>query len=374
VSIQLEKVGTQYPGYLYNEAPRNVYWETTIACDLACEHCRADAIPHRDAGELSTEQGRALMRTIREMGSMLVLTGGDPLKRPDLLELIEYGRGIGLHVAVTPSTTPRLSREIVARFRELGITAMGVSLDGPTAEIHDGFRNVPGTFEHSMHALEWARELEIGVQINTTITSRTLPHIRDLYALLRDRAAPPVRRWSLFLLVPTGRGEQLGVPSPDQIEELFEWVYSVAPDAPFRVGTTEAPHYRRYWIQRELERGVPLETIQQRGKAMAFGIRDGNGVVFVSHRGDVYPAGFLPYPLLGNVKERSLADIYRDTAALQELRDPANYTGRCGRCEFKWACGGSRARAYAMTGDALGEDPLCGYEPAVSAESTGSGV
>jgi radical SAM protein len=361
--MELRAVGTKYQGFIYDRAPRNVYWETTIACDLACQHCRASAIPHRDPRELTTEEGKALMREVQELGSMLVLTGGDPLKRPDIRELIEYGRSLPIHVSITPSTTPMLQRDTVAQFRELGVTAMGVSLDGPTAEIHDGFRNVPGTFDYSMQALEWAREFHIPVQINTTITAHTLPHVQAMYELLRDKAAPPVRRWSLFLLVPVGRGSELDTPSADDVERLFEWVYGISEEAPFRVGTTEAPHYRRYWIQQKLAEGMPLEDVQARARQQAFGIRDGNGVIFVSHRGEVYPAGFLPYPLLGNVRNQSLVDIYRNSLKLQELRDPANYRGRCGACDFKWVCGGSRARAYAMTGDALGEDPLCAYQP-----------
>ena len=361
--MKLIEVGAKYRGFFYEDAPRNVYWETTIACDLACQHCRANAIPHRDPQELTTEEGKALMRSVKQLGSMLVLTGGDPLKRPDIIELIEYGRELGIHVAITPSTTPSLNLETMRRFRDLGISAMGVSLDGPTARLHDGFRNVPGTFAYSMRALKWARALHIPVQVNTTITAQTLLHVPAMYQLLRDKAAPPVRRWSLFLLVPVGRGEELGVPTPDDVERLFEWVYSVAEDAPFRIGTTEAPHYRRYWIQRKLEEGVPLERIHDRARPMGFGIRDGNGVIFVSHRGDVYPAGFLPYPLLGNVRERSLVDLYRHSPELQRVRNQANYTGRCGRCDFKWVCGGSRARAFAMTQDVLGDDPLCAYEP-----------
>jgi radical SAM protein with 4Fe4S-binding SPASM domain len=164
-------------------------------------------------------------------------------------------------------------------------------------------------------------------------------------------------------LVPVGRGSELDTPSADDVERLFEWVYGISEEAPFRVGTTEAPHYRRYWIQQKLAEGMPLEDVQARARQQAFGIRDGNGVIFVSHRGEVYPAGFLPYPLLGNVRNQSLVDIYRNSLKLQELRDPANYRGRCGACDFKWVCGGSRARAYAMTGDALGEDPLCAYQP-----------
>jgi radical SAM protein with 4Fe4S-binding SPASM domain len=306
------------------------------------------------------------MRSVQELGSMLVLTGGDPLKRPDIAELIEYGRSLPIHVSITPSTTPLLTRPTVTRFRELGISAMGVSLDGPTAEIHDAFRNVAGTFDYSMRALRWAREHRISVQVNTTVTAETLPHLQAMYELLRDTAAPPVRRWSLFLLVPVGRGSALRAPSAEDVETLFEWVYEISKEAPFRVGTTEAPHYRRYWIQRKLAEGVDLEEIQSRARAMSFGIRDGNGVIFVSHLGEVYPAGFLPYPLLGNVKEQPLHEIYRGSDALRELQDPRNYRGRCGRCEFKFACGGSRARAYSMTGDPLGEDPLCAYEPGTS--------
>ena len=357
-------VGDEYPGFLYERAPRNVYWETTIACDLACQHCRASAIPHRDPSELSTEEGMALMREVKELGSMLVLTGGDPLKRRDLFDLIEYARSLPIQVSITPSTTPELERDTVVRFRELGIAAMGVSLDGPTREVHDGFRKVAGTFEYSMRALGWARELGIPVQVNTTVTASTLPHVPQMYELLRDEAAPPVRRWSLFLLVPVGRGSGLDTPTAEQVEQLFAWVYSIAQDAPFRIGTTEAPHYRRYWIQQKLREGASREEVQRRARKMGFGIRDGNGVVFVSHRGEVYPAGFLPYPLLGNVRDRSLVDLYRNSDALRQIRDPAHYRERCGACEFKWVCGGSRARAYAMTGDALGEDPLCVYDPA----------
>ncbi len=361
--MELETVGEKFPGFLYRRQPRNVYWETTISCDLACQHCRASAIPHRDPAELTTEQGKALMRSVQELGSMLVLTGGDPLKRPDIAELIEYGRSLPIHVSITPSTTPLLQRETVDRFHQLGVSAMGVSLDGPTAELHDAFRNVPGTFDYSMKALQWAREYHIPVQVNTTITAQTLPHVEAMYELLRDTASPPVRRWSLFLLVPVGRGSELHTPSADDVERLFEWIYEISKTAPFRVGTTEAPHYRRYWIQQKLAEGMSVEDVQARARQMSFGIRDGNGVIFVSHRGEVYPAGFLPYPLLGNVKERPLHEIYRESEALRRIQDPRNYTGRCGRCEFKFTCGGSRARAYAMTGDPLGDDPLCAYEP-----------
>ncbi|HWP37020.1 MAG TPA: TIGR04053 family radical SAM/SPASM domain-containing protein, partial [Gemmatimonadales bacterium] len=354
-----ELAGTAYPGYVFTTAPRNVYWETTIACELACQHCRANAIRQRDPLELSTDEGRALMRDVRAMGSMLILTGGDPMQRPDLMDLIAYGREIGLALSITPSTTDSLKREHVARFRELGVAAMGVSLDGPTADVHDAFRGVPGTFAHSLRALGWARECKIPVQVNTTVTTATLPHLPALFRLLRDEASPPVRRWSLFLLVPVGRGAELGIPTANDVEDLFAWVYDVGRDAPFHVGTVEAPHYRRYWIQRKQAEGLPAGEVARFAKRMGFGVRDGNGVIFVSHRGDVYPAGFLPHPLLGNVRERPLSDIYRTAPALGALRNPDGFTGKCGDCEFRWACGGSRARAFAMTGDMLGSDPFC---------------
>ena len=349
--------------YLYSDAPRNVYWEMTIACDLVCKHCRAESIPCRDPQELTTEDGKALMRDVKTMGSMMILTGGDPMKREDLLDLIAYARDIRLPLGITPSTTPTLTRDIVRQFRMLGVAAMGMSLDGPNAEVHDTFRGVPGTFEHSIKALQWAKEFHLQVQVNTTVTQETLPHLPSLYRLLREEAYPPVRRWTLFLLVPVGRGAALGLPSAEDVENLFAWVYSLSRDAPFHVSTIEAPHYRRYWIQRKLEEGLSFEEIQRLGKRMGFGVRDGNGVIFVSHKGEVYPAGFLPAPFLGNVREKLLSDIYRNSPLLMELRDMDRVTGKCGCCEFRWICGGSRARAYAVTGNYLAEEPLCVYQP-----------
>jgi radical SAM protein len=354
---------TDYPGYIFNHAPRNVYWEMTIACDLECIHCRASAIPHRDPLELSTDEAQALLRDVKEMGSMIILTGGDPMKRPDLFDLIAYGREIGLPVSITPSTTPTLTREVVEKFKELGVSAMGTSLDGPNEQVHDSFRGVAGTFANSMNALSWARESGIPVQINTTVTSETLPHLAEMYSLLSEEFAPPVRRWSLFMLVPVGRGQELGIPSAQDMEELCAWVYETAGDAPFHVGTVEAPHYRRYWLQRKLDEGMPQAEIDTLAMRMGFGVRDGNGVIFVSHKGDVYPAGFLPHPTLGNVRDEPLSSIYRSSPQLAELRDMDRLKGKCGRCEFRWMCGGSRARAYGMTGDVMESDPFCAYEP-----------
>ena len=365
--FQADLVGDRFPGFVFNRAPRNVYWEMTIACDLACKHCRADAISERDPRELSLDEAKAMLRDIKTMGSMIVLTGGDPMKRPDLFEIIAYGRELDIPMSITPSTTQTITRDAVRQFKELGMAAMGVSLDGPTAEVHDAFRGVDGTFEKSRQTLAWAREFKIPVQVNTTVTQGTLPHLPAMYELLRTTAAPPVRRWSLFLLVPVGRGTELGVPTADEVEQLFEWVYGEAKDAPFHMSTVEAPHYRRYWTQRRLAEGASEEELGHAAKRMGFGVRDGNGVIFVSHQGDVFPAGFLPVPKLGNVRESLLSEIYRDHRALHELRNMDQLRGKCGACEFRWACGGSRARAWAMSGDVLGSDPLCSFQPEAAA-------
>ena len=363
MAIHPKKIDVEYPGFVYPDAPRNVYWEMTQACDLACSHCRANAQAERDPQELDTDQAKALIRSVKELGSLLILTGGDPMKRADLYELMEYARSIHVPIAITPSTTPTLTEEVVDRFAKIGVTAMGVSLDGPMPKVHDAFRNVDGTFDNSQRALGWARDRGIAVQINTTVTTFTLPHLRELFDLLVAEHAPPVKRWALFQLIPVGRGAELGTLTPDEADELFEWVYDVSKGAPFHVGTVEAPHYRRYWIQRKLQDGATKEEVAALAGRMGFGVRDGNGVIFVSHLGEVHPAGFLPHPLLGNVKETPLEKIYRESETLALLRDADQLQGRCGRCEYRWACGGSRARAYAVSGELMGEDSLCSYEP-----------
>jgi radical SAM protein len=362
------------PQYIFANAPRNVYWETTIACTLACKHCRAEAIPQRDPSELSTEEGYRLIDSVKRLGSLLVLTGGDPLERPDLLELIRYARDIQVPIAITPSTTGTLTRDTVATFKELGITTMGVSLDGPNAEIHDQFRGVPGTFEHSMNALRWARELDVPVQVNTTVTQYTRPHLKAMYSLLASSASPPVRRWSLFLLIPTGRGATLGALSASEIHELFRLTYETAEHAPFHMSTVEAPHYRRYWLERRRDAGATTEALVQLGTRMGFGIRDGNGVIFVARNGDVYPAGFLPHPLIGNVRNTSLDELYRTSPELLMLRDMDRLTGKCGRCQYRWVCGGSRARAWATSTDLFGDDPSCDYSPGPNVQPPWPGV
>ncbi len=346
--------------YFYSK-PINVYFESTIACDLDCKHCRAEAIPERSPSELNTDEVKELLRDVKKLGSHLIISGGDPLKREDLFEIISYAREIGIPVGVTPTTSPLATYEALKRMKDLGIFALGISLDGATQESQDAFRGVDGTFNNSMKVLNYAKELNIPVQVNTTCTRGTISEIEGIYNLLSENFSPPVSRWSIFFLIPVGRGKELGMPNSSEVESVFEFLYGKSSESPFQITTTEAPAYRAYFFLRELEKGKSRDEIIRGNRRMGLGVRDGNGVIFVSHKGDIYPSGFLPINL-GNVREEKLSDIYNHNEALNKLRDPDFYKGKCGACPFKFICGGSRARAYALNGDFLDADPLCYFD------------
>lgn len=339
----------------YEERPLLIYWELTRACELACRHCRAEAIPWRDPRELSTAEGLALLDRLAAFGPPLphlVLTGGDPLQRPDLFDLIAAARERGFSVALTPSGTYALTEAVIRRLQAAGVWMLALSLDGATAEGHDALRGVPGSFEATVRAARWARAAGLPVQINTLVCAET---VGDLPAMVDRLIELGVARWSLFFLVPTGRGRVLREISPEESERLMHWLLDLAPQVPFSIKTTEAPHYRRVAVQRN-GKDVPVEI--RRG----FGVRDGNGIMFVSHIGEIYPAGFLPLPL-GDVRREDPVAVYREHPVFRALRDPDRLKGKCGRCPFRAICGGSRARAYAVTGDPLESDPLCPYSP-----------
>lgn len=342
--------------------PLNIYWEMTQACSLACRHCRADAISTPQPGQLNFEEGVAFLRQIPNFGDplpQLILTGGDPLERTDLYDLIDEARRLGIGVSITPAATPRLTREILEKLKAHGVEGLGLSLDAPTALQHDAIRGVPGTFDRTVQAMKWAQELEIPLQVNTLVSEETAPGIPAVYELLKPLTPA---RWSLFFLISVGRGKVLDPLEPAEGEDLMRWIYRTAKDAPFVVATTEAPSYRRVAIEEMKREGLTGEQIRQNPSARGFGIRDGNGVVFVSHSGDICPAGFLPLTA-GNIKLDSLVDVYRHAPVFQALHDPNTFEGRCGVCEYHALCGGSRARAYEATGNALASDPFCLYEP-----------
>jgi radical SAM protein len=355
--------------FSHDQAPRLVYWEATQSCALACVHCRAAAMAHRHPDELTTEEGQALLRQIAafadESPPHLVITGGDPLRRPDLFELIAYGKALGLSISVTPAGTQALTEEVIARFQQAGVASLALSLDGSTPAIHDAFRGVAGSFEWTISGARAIVARGIPLQLNTMVTAETAHDLPQIYQVVKELG---ITRWALFFLIGTGRGTALAEVSPAESERLLNWLIEIAraPETNFVIKTTEAHHYRRIAVQR-MRRHMRDEQILGTPVGRGFGIRDGDGIVFVSHRGDIYPSGFLPLGA-GNVRADSLVETYRHSALFTSLRDPDQLQGKCGDCSFRLVCGGSRSRAYAATGNPLASDPLCIYQPRAARE------
>jgi AdoMet-dependent heme synthase len=348
--------------YTFDRAPRRVYWELTRACDLACRHCRAEASRDRAAEELTTDECRSVLRTLMMAGPPppdVIFTGGDPLKRPDLLELVRDAVGFGLAVAVAPSATVRLTRDVVHALTGAGLSAMSLSVDGPTAAHHDGLRGVLGCFGWTLAAATFVVNAGIPLQINTLVTADTEPLLEETARMVGRLGA---RRWSLFFLVSLGRGRALQSLGARECEQRLRWLATQAPSWPFTVSTTEAPHYRRVLLQAWRATGRTAAEAALSPAARSFGLRDGNGVMFIAANGDVMPSGFLPLAA-GNVRQHDPIAIYRHAPLFHALRQPDRFAGRCGLCEFRAVCGGSRARAWAATGAVLGQDPLCDYRP-----------
>jgi len=353
--------------FVYDRAPLFVYWEATRACDLACQHCRADAIARRHPLELTTTEAQRLfddIGTFAEDGGRtphIVVTGGDPLHRPDLFELIAYGRDNGLTFSVTPAGTARLNESHVRRFRDLGVSSVALSLDGSNPERHDAFRGVDGSFQWTIDGARMVVEQGLPLQINTMVTATTLDDLSNIAQLVYEL---DVTRWALFFLIATGRGRQLREITPAESERFLNGLVDLVDDSDvwFAIKTTEAHHFRRIYHQRQRARGLSDGEILETPVGRGYGVRDGNGVVFVSHTGEVYPSGFLPVNA-GNVRTASLVDLYRHGDIFQAVRDVDRLKGKCGVCPFRALCGGSRARAYAATGDPLAADPLCPYRP-----------
>lgn len=344
----------------FDRSPFLVIWETTQACDLACKHCRASAIPGPIPGELTTEQGKKLIDEVAKMGTPLfVLSGGDPATRPDLFELIRHGKSRGLRMATVPAATPRLTRELVFNLKEAGLDQIAFSLDFPTRELHDSFRGSPGAYDRTMQAIAWAKEAGIPHQINTCVWAQSAPHLQEMADLVEELE---VVFWEVFFLVPVGRGVQIGGLAPEQCEDLFAILQKSQSKEKFILKVTEAPHYRRYLRQHhDREKGRAVHHHQGAVPLAHRGVNAGSGFLFVSHLGDIYPSGFLPIRA-GNVRKDSVIEIYRNHELFKTLRDPNALKGRCGRCPFATLCGGSRSRAYALTGDYLETDAWCGYE------------
>ena len=365
-------------GLNYDETPFLAIWEVTQSCDLACKHCRAAAQPIAHPDELSNAEGKALIDQIADMHiPIFVFTGGDPLKRKDVFELIRYAAGKGVQVALTPSATPLLTREAIFKMKEAGLVRLGISLDGSCPEIHDNFRGLPGAWARTIQAVEWANEAGIPIQVHTTISRHNANDLDDLCNLFEKLA---IVMWNVFFLVPVGRGQLNDLLSGEEFEQVFGKIYELSQRVSFQIKTTEAMHYRRYLLQNNLqerkmghghphasrheyEPGAPTADAKTRTMGWATRrVNDGKGFMFISHVGNVYPSGFLPIHA-GNIRETPLAEIYRKAPIFKSLRDTSKLEGKCGACEYKEICGGSRARAYALTGDPLSQEPCCIYQP-----------
>jgi len=371
----------------FSQRPFTVIWETTRACDLACLHCRAEANRWRSAGELAFADAQRLICDIKAFGlpyPIFVLTGGDPAKRPDIFDIIACAKAEGLRVAMTPSATPLITRDMVRRFAAAGLVRLALSLDGKDSPTHDGFRGVEGSFSRTLQILDWCREFGLETQIHTTVTRHVLGDLPAIEQIIGERG---IKLWALFLLIAVGRAARPEIRrlnlNARQFESLFHWLYDLTKSAPFDVTPREGFHYRRVLLQRRAaELGISAEELLMNAAKKQWtptelasstqaarivraplGVNDGKGVVFVSHQGDVQPSGFLNL-VGGNIRSKSLTDIYRNSPLFLRVRDYSLIQGKCGVCEFKNICGGSRARAYTLTGDPMHSDPYCIYQPA----------
>ncbi len=349
----------------FGKNPLMFYYEVTQACDLICKHCRASAQADPDPDELDQQQAFALIDQVASFprSPIIVMTGGDPLKRPDLFDLIRHAVASGLQVALTPSATPLATRDAFEAARNAGVRRLGISLDGADAKTHDAFRGWEGSFDRTMEMLQNARELEMAVQINTTITRRNYQQIDALAELLAEKG---IAMWAAFFLIPVGRGVEEQRLSAKEVEDVFAKLWQHAQIQPYSVKTTEAPHYRRFVMQ---QGGDPLagphgkaDDGRHRGHRAPLGVGDGKGVMFCSHRGEIFPSGFLPL-LCGRFPTDSVVDVYQNNPTFQALRNPERFNGKCAICDYREPCGGSRARAYAVYGDPLASEPDCFYEP-----------
>jgi radical SAM protein len=360
----------------FNEKPIFICWETTKSCLLSCRHCRAMAIRSSLPGELDTAVGMRLIDQIVDFTQpypALLLTGGDPLMRPDVFDLIRHAVDKGIYTAVAASVTPLLGNDRLERMKDLGVEVVSVSLDGATAAVHDRIRDIQGTWQATLDAILAASSCGLRMQVNTTVMKSNLGDLADIFHLIRGRGAVA---WEVFFLVRTGRGSALENPEPWECEEVAHFLYECTQYG-IPVRTSEGPHFRRIALQRQKDpqehRGKLYGRLSQRLRELEgepknppsvrlSGTGDGKGIIFIGHDGEVYPSGFLPIPL-GNVQKESLESIYTAHPLLVGLRDPVKLKGRCGACEYAGICGGSRSRAYAEYEDPYQEDPACVYMP-----------
>lgn len=360
----------------FSDKPLLVFWETTKSCDLSCKHCRASAIDEPLPGELNFDESIEFIRSMTAFGKpypRLIITGGDPLKKDRLLDILSEAKKQGISASITPAVTDRLREDVINDLTQVGVRSYALSLDGSTPESHDTLRGVPGTFKKTLEIMDILLEKGLSVQVNTAVMKSNVKELPRILNLLSNRK---ISTWAPFFLIKTGRGNELEDLSPEEYEEVNNWLY-FASKYGVRIRTVESPIFRRIVLQKEqgkryrggkLYNDLKEESIRlmrvpgKKSKSYFVGSRDGSGVIFVSHDGYVSPSGFLPLQM-ENVKEKNIAEIYRGNPLLKSIRNASKYSGKCGYCEYNTVCGGSRARSYYQTGDILGSDPSCVYNP-----------
>ena len=365
----------------FDLAPFTIAWEVTRACAFACVHCRADAQHIRDPRELTTEEGYRLLDRFKEFGApIVVFTGGDPMMRRDLFDLIRRATDLSLRASLTPTATALPTVERLKQAMDVGVRRIALSLDAPSPEVHDAFRQVPGSWERTMKILRNAQAVGLSAQINTTITRHNVNLLPEIVKFVEEVGAV---QWSVFFLVPTGRGQIQHMISPEEHERVFHWLYDLSQRGTFDIKATAAPMYRRVAIERKKNQlPSPVGTVSDGGRAgdggwgfqgagfqyadglnrPVKGVNDGRGFLFISHIGEIMPSGFLPVSA-GTVRTADVVDVYRNHPMFKALRNPDQLKGKCRVCGYRVVCGGQRGRAYAITGDYLETDPACLYQP-----------
>ncbi|MDH3225748.1 MAG: radical SAM protein [Thermoleophilia bacterium] len=343
MSTPIDRPTAPHAALDFDRTPLLAIWETTQACGLACRHCRADARDWHSPDELTTQEGCDLISRVADMGTtVMVLSGGDPLRRDDLEDLIAHGTSVGVRMCTIPAVTERLTVDRMRSLRAAGVAKLAFSIDGATAESHDGMRQVPGTFDRSVERIRQARELGIDVQINTLVCASNVDELDEIARIAESLGAD---MWELMFLIPVGRGALLPELGPEECERAFGIIDAIERRVDFVVKATEAPHYRRYRREHGYEGHLHR-------------VNAGKGFVFIAHDGDIYPSGFLPLTA-GNVREDDIVDVYRSSDIMRALRDPDRLAEPCRSCDWHDTCGGSRSRSYGLTGDPFAAEPWC---------------
>ncbi|MFA9557275.1 radical SAM protein [Evansella sp. AB-rgal1] len=342
--------------------PRIIFWELTEGCNLKCIHCRATAQPIRAKDELTTKQAFDVVEQVSELGNpILILTGGEPLYRPDFFEIASYANKKGITLAMASNGT-LINEKVAQKIKQSGIRRVAISFDGPSPSIHDKFRGLPGSFDDALRGLKTVQSIGIQTQMNTTITKHNVDHVEKMLQLAEYNNVDALH---LFMLVPVGCGVEIveeNMLTAEEYEDVLSWFYEKSREVSFEIRATCAPHYYRIMREKAKEKGERITRNAHGMSAVTKGCLAGSGVFFISHKGRVRPCGYLPLEA-GNLLEQPLQTIWNDSELFHILRSKDSLEGKCGVCEFVNVCSGCRARAYYETGNMMTDEPYCTYQP-----------